>query len=109
MDDDIEEKSKCQIKTKELFDMAIKEDNSNPDFYRNYAVFLATMGKKDECYSKLMLAKNLSDGDILLADFMELKRLQDLFRSAQDYYTDEIKEMLGKEFDIKFDETGCEL
>lgn len=43
-------------KANEMFELAIKEDDENPDIYRNYAAHLSGINKMEECKEQMRLA-----------------------------------------------------
>ncbi len=79
-DIDCLKKLEYERKACEMFELAIKEDDENPDIYRNYAAHLSKINKMKECKKQIQLAQKYAKKDIILSEFMDKKRLVNLFR-----------------------------
>lgn len=77
---------------------AIEYDKSNADFYRNLAVTYALKDDKDACKENLMQARKCADIEDLYAGLVEPQRLKALFESSWEQLSDDMKEMLKKNF-----------
>lgn len=97
----LSEKKKYAQKASKMFELAIKEDSTNPDVYRNYAAHLSGINEIKKCKKQIKLAHECVENDILLAEFMDNKRLVDLFTLGGRRTEEESKAML-REIDVYF-------
>ena len=74
------EKDAYAEKANEMFESAIKEDATNPDFYLHYAAHLSGRGDIAKGKKQMGLAREYAQRDALLSEFMDTERLIDLFK-----------------------------
>ena len=88
-------------KSVEAFSNAIELDNGNVDFYRNQAISYALADDIDKCKSALNKGRVLAESDILYSHLVDRERLKKLFKPSSIYLSDQMKEMLKREFDVQ--------
>lgn len=93
---DANKKGKYSDKACEMFEKSIKEDNTNPDTYRNYAAHLSAINDFKSCKVNLNLANECAKKDDIYAELMAPERLVDLFKLKGKRDEDEAKKLLSK-------------
>ena len=92
----LSEQKKYAEKASKMFQCAIKEDDTNPDIYRNYAAHLFEIHEIKKCKKQIKMAYKCAKEDVLLSDFMNKERLVKLFMAHGKRTEEEAEDIITK-------------